>query len=311
MTFSPRAPASGPPSERRFSGLAHALGCFSLWGLFPIYFKLLDRVAPLEVLMHRILWSVALLLALLLWQGRGRVLLATFRDRRRLRFYLMTSMLISANWLLYIWAVQNHRILEASLGYYINPLVNVVLGVVVLQERLNPRQWSAVAIAAAGVLIMVIGQGVFPWVALTLALSFGSYGLLRKKDGRSAMLGLCVETALLAPVAVLVLSALAASGAGAFGARDRTTDLLLLAAGPVTVVPLVLFLEAGRRLPLSTLGLIQYLTPTLQFLLGVLLYREVFTAVHWATFGCIWIALALYSFDAYRLQNRQTPRPAA
>ncbi|MBL8251704.1 MAG: EamA family transporter RarD, partial [Candidatus Competibacter sp.] len=230
MVVLKRSPAAAAPSERRLSGLAHALGCFSIWGLFPIYFKLLEQVAPLEVLMHRILWSVLLLLALLLGRGQGPVLLAAFRDRRRLRFYLMTGTLISANWLLYIWAVQNNRILEASLGYYINPLVNIVLGVVVLQERLNPRQWSAVAIAAAGVLIMVIGQGVFPWVALTLALSFGSYGLLRKKDGRSAMLGLCVETALLAPVAVLVLSALAASGAGAFGARDRTTDLLLLAA---------------------------------------------------------------------------------
>lgn len=306
MVVLKRSPAAAAPSERRLSGLAHALGCFSIWGLFPIYFKLLEQVAPLEVLMHRILWSVLLLLALLLGRGQGPVLLAAFRDRRRLRFYLMTGTLISANWLLYIWAVQNNRILEASLGYYINPLVNIVLGVVVLQERLNPRQWSAVAIAAAGVLVMVIGQGVFPWVALALALSFGGYGLLRKKDGRSAMLGLGVETALLAPVAVLVLGALAASGAGAFGARDRTTDLLLLAAGPVTVVPLVLFLEAGRRLPLSTLGLIQYLTPTLQFLLGVWLYREVFSAVHWATFGCIWLALALYSVDAYRLQSRRT-----
>ncbi|MBK7541485.1 MAG: EamA family transporter RarD [Candidatus Competibacteraceae bacterium] len=298
-----RAPVAGAASEHPLSGLAHALGCFSLWGLFPIYFKALNHVPPLEVLMHRILWSVAVLLALMLWQGRGPVLLATFRDWRRLRFYVLTSVLISVNWLLYIWAVQNNRILEASLGYYINPLVNVVLGVLVLGERLNPRQWSAVAIAASGVLVMVIGQGVFPWVALTLALSFGGYGLLRKKDGRSAMLGLCVETALLAPVALLVISALAASGAGAFGARDRTTDVLLLAAGPVTVVPLVLFLEAGRRLRLSTLGLIQYLTPTLQFLLGVIVYREAFTAIHWATFGCIWLALALYSADAYLHQQ--------
>lgn len=310
MSSRSKPPPASPP-ERSGAGVLCALGCFGIWGLFPIYFKILHRVPALEVLAHRVVWSAVVLLGLILWQRQGQMLLAAFRDRRRLGFYLVTALLISTNWLLYIWAVQNGRILEASLGYYINPLVNVVLGVLFLRERLNPSQWSAIAIAAVGVLVLVVGQGAFPWISLALALSFGSYGLLRKKDGRAAMLGLCVETGLMAPVAALFLLALAASGAGAFGALDGQTDLLLLAAGLITVVPLLLFLEAGRRLRLSTVGLIQFMTPTLQFLLGVVVYREVFTAIHLAAFGCIWLALALYSADAYARHRRGDPWAAA
>jgi len=302
----------GPSVLMRFAdpapaGLASALGCFGIWGLFPIYFKQLCHVPALEVLAHRVLWSAVLLLGLILAQGQWQALRAEFRDRRRLRFYLLTALLISANWLLYVWAVQHGRILEASLGYYINPLVNVLLGVLFLFERLNPRQWTVVALAAAGVLVLVVGHGVFPWISLTLALSFGGYGLLRKKAGHAATLGLCVETALLAPVALLFLAVLAARGAGGLGTMNGQTDLLLLAAGPVTVAPLLMFLEATRRLRLSTIGLIHYLTPTLQFLLAVALYRESFTTIHLAVFGCIWLGLALYSADAWASYR---PQPA-
>ena len=292
-------PASARFPDGTLAGVLSALGCFSLWGLFPIYFKLLQHVPALEVLAHRILGSAVLLLALVLARRQGPVLLATLRNGRHLRFYLLTTLLISINWLLYIWAVQTGRILEASLGYYINPLVNVVLGVLFLRERLNARQWSAVAIAGAGVLTMVLGHGVFPWISLTLALSFGGYGLLRKKAGHAAMLGLCVETTLMAPIALLFLAVCAMRGVGAFGMLDGRTDLLLLAAGPITVAPLLLFLQATQRLRLSTVGLIQYLTPTLQFLLAVALYREPFTRIHLMAFGCIWLALAIYSIDAY------------
>ena len=295
------------PANPALAGVASALGCFGFWGLFPIYFKLLGHVPAPEVLAHRVLWSAVLLLGLILAQGQWLALQAEFCNRRRLRFYLLTALLISGNWLLYIWAVQQGRILEASLGYYINPLVNVLLGVLFLDERLNWRQWIAVALAAAGVLVLVIGYGVFPWISLALALSFGSYGLLRKKTGHAATLGLCVETALLTPLALLLLAILAARGNGALGAVNGQTDLLLLAAGPITVAPLLLFLQATRLLRLSTVGLIQYLTPTLQFLLAVALYREPFTAIHLAAFGCIWLALALYSADAW-LGYR--PRPA-
>jgi chloramphenicol-sensitive protein RarD len=274
--------------------------------MFPIYFKLLQHVPALEVLAHRILGSAVLLLALILARREWSTLITEFHNRRRLGFYLLTALLISGNWLLYIWAVQQGRILEASLGYYINPLVNVLLGVLFLSERLNPRQLLAVLIAAIGVLVLVIGHGVFPWISLTLAFSFGSYGLLRKKAGHPPTLGLCVETVLIAPVALLFL---AAQGGGALGAINGATDALLLAAGPVTVFPLLMFLLATQRLRLSTVGLIQYLTPTLQFLLAVAVYREPFTAIHLIAFGCIWLALALYSRDAWL--DHRTLRKAA
>ncbi|HOW76289.1 MAG TPA: EamA family transporter RarD [Candidatus Competibacteraceae bacterium] len=289
-------PPSRPAPDGALIGLLSALGCFSFWGLFPIYFKLLAHVPALEVLAHRIVGSAVVLLIMILAQQQWSALRAEFRNRRRLGFYLLTALLISGNWLLYIWAVQQGRILEASLGYYINPLVNVLLGVLFLSERLNPRQLLAVLIAAIGVLVLVIGHGVFPWISLTLALSFGSYGLLRKKAGHPPTLGLCVETVLIAPVALLFL---VVQGGGALGAINGATDALLLAAGPVTVFPLLMFLQATQRLRLSTVGLIQYLTPTLQFLLAVAVYREPFTVIHLAAFGCIWLALALYSLDAW------------
>ncbi len=292
-------------------GVLNALGCFGVWGLFPIYFKLLSYVPPLEVLAHRIVWSAVVLSALILAQGRWSALLAEFRDQHRLRFYLLTTLLISSNWLVYIWAVRNGRILEASLGYYINPLVNVALGVLFLRERMNARQWAAIAVAAFGVCILIVGYGLIPWVSLFLALSFGSYGMLRKKAGHAAALGLAVETMLLTPVALLFVLVLAVRGTGAFGMGDVRADWLLPAAGPITVAPLLMFLEATRLLRLSTVGLIQYMTPTLQFLLAVAVYREPFTAIHLAAFGCIWSALALYSADAWLRHHRRTDEAVA
>lgn len=293
-----RLPILSRPStaDGALGGLLNALGCFIFWGIFPVYFKLLQHVPALEVLAHRILGSAVLLVLLVLMQHQGAALRAEFGQPRRLGFYLLTALLIAGNWLLYIWAVQQGRILEASLGYYINPLVNVLLGVLFLDERLNRRQLLAVLIAVVGVLVLVIGHGVLPWISLILAFSFGSYGLLRKRAGHAPTLGLCVETLLIAPVALLFL---VVQGGGMLGAVDRSTDALLLAAGPMTVIPLLMFLQATQRLRLSTVGLIQYLTPTLQFLLAIAVYQETFTAVHLAAFGCIWLALALYSLDAW------------
>lgn len=293
--ISPLSPR--PAADRAFVGLLSALGCFSFWGLFPIYFKMLQHVPALEVLAHRILGSAIVLLGIILAQQQGAALRAEFRNPRRLSFYLLTTLLLSSNWLLYIWAVQQGRILEASLGYYINPLVNVLLGRLFLGERLNRRQFLAVLIAAGGVLVLVVGHGVFPWISLTLAFSFGSYGLLRKKAGHPPTMGLCVETMLIAPIALLFLIV---AGGGALGTVNGVTDTLLLAAGPITVFPLLMFLLATQRLRLSTVGLIQYLTPTLQFLLAVTVYREPFTAIHLAAFSGIWLALALYSADAWQ-----------
>ena len=296
MTPLSTSTSARPALDSAAIGLLNALGCFTLWGLFPIYFKFLQHVPALEVLAYRVLGSATLLVVLILAWGQWPILRSELRQHRRLGFYLLTALLISGNWLFYIWAVQNGRILEASLGYYINPLVNVLLGMIFLGERLNPRQGIAVLIAATGVLALVIGYGVFPWISLTLAFSFGSYGLLRKNAGRAAALGLCIETLLIAPMALLFL---ATQGGGTLGQVDGYTDALLLAAGLVTVIPLLMFLQATQRLRLSTVGLIQYLTPTLQFLLAVMVYREPFTRIHLTAFGCIWLALVLYTLDAW------------
>lgn len=295
-----------PTSNSASIGLLSALGCFIFWGSFPIYFKLIDHVPAFEVLAHRALGSALLLVVIILLRGQWTALRAEFQNRQRLGFYLITSLLISGNWVLYIWAVQQHRILEASFGYYINPLVNVLLGFLFLGERLNPRQLLAVLIAALGVLVLMVGYGAFPWISLILAASFGLYGMLRKKAGHPPTLGLCVETVLIAPFALLFL---VVQGGGALGQVNVMTDVLLLAAGPITVFPLLLFLYATQHLRLSTVGLIQYLTPTLQFLIAVLIYREPFTTSHLLAFSCIWLALALYSGDAWH-SHRQRYLPA-
>jgi chloramphenicol-sensitive protein RarD len=244
-----------------------------------------------------VVWSVLLLAGLLAWRRDRAAFTAPFRVGR-LPLLAATTALIAGNWLLYIWAVNAGRVLEASLGYFVNPLVNVLLGVLFLGERLNGRQRLAVAVAGAGVLVLVLRAGHVPWIALALALSFGLYGLLRKRAAIPAVGGLFAETALLAPAALLLLGARGLAGEGAFGASPGRT-LLLLAAGPVTALPLVWFTVGVHRLRLSTMGLVQYLAPTGQFLLAVALYREPFTAAHAAAFGCIWASLAIYSWDAF------------
>jgi chloramphenicol-sensitive protein RarD len=291
-----RAPMTARDPDERARGLTLALAAYVTWGLMPIYFKALGAVPALEVLAHRVVWS-ALLVAVLL----GRRGASSFREpfrRERLALLALTTALISTNWLVYIWAVQTGRILEASLGYFVTPLVNVLLGVVFLGESLAGRQRLAVALAGAGVAILVLRTGAFPWVSLVLAASFGMYGLLRKRAAVDSVGGLFGETMLLAPAALAYLALRARAGTGAFGAGAAVTALLL-AAGPVTALPLVWFGLALKRLRLSTMGLVQYLTPTSQFLLGVLLYREPFGPAHAAAFACIWSSLALYSWDVY------------
>lgn len=299
-----RTPPAGP------GGLLYALAAFLMWGLFPLYFHALAQVPALEVLAHRVLWSAVLLVAWAALAGRLRGLGAELANPRRLAFYSFTTLLISANWWIFIWAIQNARVLESSLGYYINPLVNVVLGVLFLKERLNRRQWLAVGIAAAGVLWLVVARGTLPWVSLALALTFGGYALVRKMAGFDAMTGLTVETLLLTPLALLALGTWLADGTAHLGHAGLATDALLLAAGVITVAPLVCFLEAGLRLRLATLGIVQYLTPTLHFLLAVFAFGEVFDPQRAVTFVCIWIALVLYSLDALRQHRRRPAQPA-
>ncbi|MFT3847592.1 MAG: EamA family transporter RarD [Propionivibrio sp.] len=300
-----RSPSRSPTPDSG-AGLAYALLAFVMWGLFPLYFHALSAVPSIEVLAHRVIWSALLLAGWAAWRGRLGPILEEFGKPRRMGFYALTTLLISANWWIFIWAIQNGRVLEGSLGYYINPLVNVLLGVVFLHERLNPRQWLAIAIAAGAVLWLVAAKGVVPWVSLSLALSFGSYGLIRKMAGFDAMLGLTIETLLLAPLALAGMAWWMATGQASMGQQGLTTDLLLLAAGAVTVAPLLCFLEAGLRLKLATLGIVQYITPTMQFLLGVFVFHEHFDHERGVTFVLIWLALVIYTLDALR-QHRLRP----
>ncbi len=289
-------------------GIAYASAAYLLWGVFPIYFKALLGVAPLEILGHRIVWSLAVCAVLLLLLRRLRWLAELRRQPRVLLWFVGSSVAVAINWFIYIWAVNSGRVVDASLGYFINPLVNVLIGALFLHERLRRAQWTAVGVAAAGVLWLTWQAGAVPWIGLVLGLSFGIYGLLRKTAALGAIEGLTLETVLLAPIAAAYLVWLVGTGQSAFAHGDTTTRLLLLAAGPVTAAPLLLFAAGARRIPFSTLGLLQYLGPTLQLLIGVWLYDEPFAE---RAFGyvLIWIALGMFSIEslAHGWRSRAAP----
>lgn len=288
------------------TGYLLALSAYFCWGLFPLYFKLLEHLPASLIIVHRVIWSAVfggLLLVLYKHPGWLKELLA---HPRRLLLLGLSSVLIAANWLIYVWAVNNGHMLEASLGYYINPLVNVLLALLVLGERLRPLQWLAVACAALGVALELWVLGKLPWIALALALSFASYGLLRRQLPVPALPGLVVETWLLLPLALIWLFSLPASQiAGNGSAADW---LLVIAAGPVTLVPLLCFNAAARHLPFSTLGFLQYLAPTLVLLMAVYLFGEELPRDKLMAFICIWVGLLIYSLDAWGLHRRQSTR---
>jgi len=288
--------------------MVYGIAAYGLWGFMPVYIKAVRAAPVLEVLCHRVVWAVAFLLVLSWRQGQVRGLVPALRSGRALALLSASTVCIALNWLVYIWAVVNGRVLEASLGYYINPLVNVLLGVAILGERLERPGRIAVGIAAAGVLWLAVHVGQLPWIPLALATLFGSYGLLRKIAPVGPLAGLTIETALLFPLAGGYLAWAIASGRAAFLAGNPWLDLGLLLAGPVTAVPLLLFAAAARRLPLSTLGFLQYLSPTLQFLLAVLAYGEPFDRAHAVAFALIWTAVAL--FAAHRARAA-APVPSA
>ncbi len=299
------------------AGTAAAVAAFLMWGLFPLYWKMLAAVPALEVVAHRTAWGLVAVAAWVTLRGRWEDARAIASRPGTILRLAGSAVLIGLNWLLYIWAVVHGHVVEASLGYYVNPLVNVLLGVLVLRERLGRAQQIAVALAAAGVAVLTLGHGRLPWIALALAISFGLYGLARKTVGADAVVGLLWETGILAPAAVGYLVALELRGSGAFGPSDPGTSALLALGGPVTAVPLVLFALGARALPLSTVGLLQYLSPTMQFLLAVLVFREPFTLAHAAAFACIWAALAVLTWDLRRrlrasgASGRPAPRPDA
>jgi chloramphenicol-sensitive protein RarD len=277
-------------------GIAYASAAYLLWGVFPIYFKTLQEVAPLEILVHRIVWSLLFCAVLLLVLRRLQWLADLRRQPHVLLWFLASSLAVAVNWFVYIWAVNAGRVVDASLGYFINPLVNVLVGAALLHERLRAPQWFAVGIAAAGVAWLTWQASAVPWIGLVLALSFGLYGLLRKTAALGAVEGLTLETLLLTPIAAAYLGALMLSGQSGFVDGGTATRLLLLAAGPVTAVPLLLFAAGARRIPFSTLGLLQYLGPSLQLLIGVWLYDEPFAA-RAPGYVLIWIALAVFSVE--------------
>ena len=295
-----------PRRERRL-GLAYGLAAYGAWGVFPIYLKAVKTVPVVEVLCHRVVWALAVLAVVTSVRGETRAVFAALRHRRALLVLGGSTVLIAINWLVYIYSVTYARILESSLGYYINPLVSVVFGIVLLGERLTPLMKAAVVTAAAGVTWMAIDLGQLPWISLVLAFSFGLYGLLRKIAPVGPLIGLTVETILLAPLCAgyLVWSIMHdRSGFVSGGPWIRT---LLLLAGPITAVPLLCFAAAARRLPLTTMGFLQYVSPTLQFLIAVAVYHEPFSRGRAAAFGCIWLAVALFAFDSVR---RRAPEPA-
>ncbi len=287
------------------SGLLFGLGAYLLWGVLPLYFKALAHVAAIEIVAHRIIWSL-LFLGLLATAWRRwpaiRVAIATPKVAMTLA---VTALLIAVNWLVYIWAVLNGHVLEGSLGYYLNPLVNVLLGVVLLKEKLRRPQIFAVFLAAAGVAVLAAGAGEGLWISLTLAASFAVYGFLRKVAPVDSVEGLSIETALLAPFALGWILWIEREGMGGFASFGIGTDLLLILGGAVTAIPLLLFTAAARRLPYSTIGFLQYIAPSMQFLLAVLVFGEALTIAHIVCFGAIWTALAIFSLDGWRAAARR------
>ena len=280
------------------TGILSAALAFLCWGLFPLYFRAISEVPPLQIMVHRVLWSLLFLGIILSVRGQWKWLLQLRGQPRVIGNFFLSALLLSGNWLLYIWAVNNGHVIEASLGYFINPLVNVMLGYLVLKERLRPMQWSAIGLAAVGVMWLTWQAGHMPWIALLLAASFGAYGLMRKTAALGALEGLSFETMILFPFAVAYLVWVTLQGDNAFmNTASDTTRWLLVAAGPITAIPLLLFASGARKIPLSVLGLLQYIGPSIQLSLGVFLFKEAFTSARVVGFVLIWSALALYAAE--------------
>ncbi|MEO8922795.1 MAG: EamA family transporter RarD [Caldimonas sp.] len=289
------------------AGMLPAAVAFVWWGFFPLYFRLLPDVVPVEVLANRIVWSLLLLLAALAWRGHWSWIGATLRRPRVVAGFIASALLLSLNWITYIWAVSSGHVIDASLGYFMTPLVNVGLGYGLLGERPRRAQWTALYIAAAGVVWLAVSAGRLPWIGLLLGGSFGAYGLLRKVAVLGALEGLAFETMILAPAAVLGMAWWWGSSATSFPTADTVTNLWLFGLGPATTIPLLLFAAGARRLSMTSLGLFQYLSPTVQFLLGVWFFHEAFTPISLVGFAMIWVALLIYTADGWRTTRRLAP----
>jgi chloramphenicol-sensitive protein RarD len=293
------------------TGLVYAALAYVVWGLFPLYFHELARVDAFQIVMHRSLWAFVFVWAVLLAMRRLQWVPGVLRQPRLVAQFVLSALLLSSNWLLYVWAVNHGHVVEASLGYFVTPLVNVLLGTWVLEERPRRLQWLALGIAACGVLWLTLTLGRPPWIALGLAGSFGSYGLLRKTAPLGALEGLAVETAVIAPLAIVALALMAVPRGGVFAGMDGATVGWLLLSGPLTAIPLLLFAAGARRITMATLGTLQYLSPTIQFLLGVTWFGEPLEGTRLAGFVLIWLALGVYSADGFLWLRRQRRSLAA
>jgi chloramphenicol-sensitive protein RarD len=293
---------SPPRLEASRGALAAAL-CYLIWGLVPLYWRQLASVAATELIAHRLVWSLVFIAALLFWRGGMAELRVTLSSGRGLAVHLLSSLLLTGNWLVYVWGVNHGHVIECSLGYFLVPLLNVALGRWVLHEQLRPTQIVAIGCAALGVAIQVWQVGRLPWIALALAVTFGGYGLLRKRSALGPLTGLATETTLLAPAAAAFLLWREFNGGGALGHTPATTQALVLSTGVVTAIPLLLFAYGARRIRLTTLGLLQYIAPTVQFTLGVTVFHEPFARERLLAFAFIWAGLALYTWDNLRTSS--------
>jgi chloramphenicol-sensitive protein RarD len=280
-------------------GILSGLGAYALWGFFPIYWKYLHDVPALQVIGHRIGWSFLLLIAIILVSGQWMEFRASALQPKVIGIYTIAAILLSVNWLVYVWGVNAGFIVETSLGYFINPLLSVLLGVLFLRERLRPTQWLPVTIAAIGVIYLTALYGRLPWIALSLAFSFGFYGLVKKLAPLGSLHGLTLETGIVFPVALLYLLIIEVRGSGAFLHQSTLIDVFLIGAGVVTTIPLLMFASAARQIPLTVMGLLQYIAPTLQFLIGIFVYREPFEQSHLIGFGLVWVALIIFWVENY------------
>ena len=296
------------PEQRR--GFLFGFAAYFLWGLFPLYWKLLGKSSAIEILAHRIVWSMLTIAILVVALRRLPYLRRLWREPRRRWLLVLAAGLISVNWGMYIWGVTHGHVVETSLGYFINPLFTVMLGVVILSERLSPAQWTALGIATVAVLSLTIEYGRPPWIALTLTVSFGLYGLAKKKAGAGAIEGMALETAAIAPIALGVVIAFSLRGDATVTANGPGYLALMMVAGPLTSLPLLLFGAAATRVSLTTIGLLQYVAPTMQFALGVLVYHEPMPPMRWLGFGLVWLALMVFSWDGL-VRRRRTLRLAA
>jgi chloramphenicol-sensitive protein RarD len=293
--------------DNKLSGVLYGAAAFTAWGFLPLYWKLLDKVPAIEIIAHRVIWSFVFVGLILMFTKSWRKFTLVLKNKKNLVFILMCSVLITINWFTYIWAVNSDHIIESSIGYYINPLIAVLLGMTVLKEKLNIYQYVSLGLAFVGVVMITIQYGKIPWIALTLAISFGLYGLFKKLIVVESIVGLALETAIITPFALVFITYKQLNGSGALGNGAILTSLLLAGAGVVTAIPLLWFARSTKRVKLSTIGFLQYISPTINLILGVFVFNETFTSADLISFGFIWSALLIYSVSQTELVKYQLP----